>query len=168
VLSATGNADWSNPAFRSATTFSPRLIEIAGPRTRAHQTQLALFYVGLIGPMSYRELVNSRFIHITLSPVNGTHITRRPRTLNPAVSWLPEPSSSSSSSPTNIMSDSVLPGISGYDPHNLQPWTVAVVVSVTVLATVAVAIRLFSRHLKAQKLWWDDYMIIFSQVCRPR
>ena len=89
------------------------------------------------------------------------------RTQNPTVSWLPEPSSSSSP-PNIIMSDSVLPGIPGSDPHNLQPWTVAVVVSVTVLATVAVALRLFSRYLKAQKLWWDDYMIIFSQVCRPR
>ncbi|KAK4148365.1 putative integral membrane protein [Chaetomidium leptoderma] len=62
------------------------------------------------------------------------------------------------------MAESVLPGIPGYDADNLQPWTVAVVASMTVLATVAVALRLLSRHLKAQKLWWDDYMIIFSQL----
>jgi hypothetical protein len=66
------------------------------------------------------------------------------------------------------MADSSLPGVPGYDPDNLQPWTVAVVASVTVLATVAVALRLFSRPLNAQKLWWDDYMIIFSLVCCPR
>jgi hypothetical protein len=66
------------------------------------------------------------------------------------------------------MADSVLPGIRGYDPHNLQPWTVAVVASVTVLAAVAVALRLLSRHIKGQQLWWDDYMIIFSQVHRLR
>ncbi|KAH6631346.1 hypothetical protein F5144DRAFT_531946 [Chaetomium tenue] len=60
------------------------------------------------------------------------------------------------------MADSVLPGIPGYDPHNIQPWTVEVMVSVTVLAIVSVALRLYSRHLKGQKLWWDDYMIIFS------
>ena len=66
------------------------------------------------------------------------------------------------------MADSVLPGIPGYDPHNLQPWTVEVVVSVTVLATVTVILRVLSRHIKAQKLWWDDYMIIFSLVCSPR
>jgi hypothetical protein len=66
------------------------------------------------------------------------------------------------------MEDSVLPGIPGYDPHNIQPWTVEVVASVTVLAVVSVALRLYSRHLKGQKLWWDDYMIIFSQVCRSR
>ena len=65
------------------------------------------------------------------------------------------------------MPGSVLPGIPGYDPDNLQPWTVAVVTSVTVLATVAVALRLLSRYIKAQNLWWDDYMIIFSLVCRP-
>ena len=66
------------------------------------------------------------------------------------------------------MSGSVLPGIPGYAPDDLQPWTVAVVASVTVLATVAVALRMVSRYIKAQHLWWDDYMIIFSLVCRPR
>ena len=66
------------------------------------------------------------------------------------------------------MADSVLPGIPGYDPHNIQPWTVEVMASVTVLAVVSVALRLYSRYLKGQKLWWDDYMIIFSQVCLSR
>ena len=64
------------------------------------------------------------------------------------------------------MADSVLPGIPGYDPDNLQTWTVEVVSSITLLSAVAVALRLFSRYIKAQKLWWDDYMIIFSLVCR--
>ncbi|EJT74163.1 hypothetical protein GGTG_08009 [Gaeumannomyces tritici R3-111a-1] len=59
---------------------------------------------------------------------------------------------------------SVLPGIPGYDQQNVQPWTVQVVVSVTILAAVSVALRIWSRHLKGQKLWWDDYMIIFSMV----
>ncbi|KAL2138798.1 hypothetical protein VTI28DRAFT_6204 [Corynascus sepedonium] len=62
------------------------------------------------------------------------------------------------------MADSQLPGIPGYDPHNIQPWTVEVVVSVTVLAVVSVGLRLCSRYLKGQKLWWDDYMIIFSML----
>lgn len=63
------------------------------------------------------------------------------------------------------MSDStasVLPGIKGYDPDNLQPWTVRVVASVTVLATVSVILRLVCRRLNRQSLWWDDYTIIFS------
>lgn len=56
-------------------------------------------------------------------------------------------------------------GLKGYNPDNLQPWTVQVVTSVTVLAAVCVGLRLFSRHLKGQKLWWDDYLIMFSMVC---
>ncbi|KAK0673070.1 hypothetical protein QBC41DRAFT_312116 [Cercophora samala] len=61
-------------------------------------------------------------------------------------------------------SKSVLPGIPGYDPDNLQPWTLATVVSVTVLSTISVLLRLAARYLKAQKLWWDDWMIVFSQL----
>ncbi|PNY24503.1 Uncharacterized protein TCAP_05561 [Tolypocladium capitatum] len=54
------------------------------------------------------------------------------------------------------------PGLSGYDPDNLQPWSVQVITSVTVLGVVAVALRLLSRRLKQQPIWWDDGMIIFS------
>ena len=60
------------------------------------------------------------------------------------------------------MATSALPGLPGYNPHSIQPWTVEVIVSVTVLSAVAVALRLLSRHIKGQKLWWDDYMILFS------
>ncbi|KAJ9148526.1 Integral membrane protein [Pleurostoma richardsiae] len=60
------------------------------------------------------------------------------------------------------MSTAKLPGLSGYDPDTIQPWTVGVVVSMTVLALLSVGLRLLSRHLKAQQLWWDDWMIIFS------
>lgn len=63
-------------------------------------------------------------------------------------------------------SDSQLPGIPGFDPHNIQPWTVAVVVSMTILALLSVVLRLVSRRIKGQQLWWDDYMIIFSMVSR--
>ncbi|OBR09178.1 Integral membrane protein [Colletotrichum higginsianum IMI 349063] len=59
---------------------------------------------------------------------------------------------------------SQLPGLPGFDPHNIQPWTVEVVVSVTVLAVVAVALRIFSRRTKGQELWWDDYLIIWSML----
>lgn len=59
---------------------------------------------------------------------------------------------------------SQLPGIPGYDPDNIQPWMVQVVTSVTVLAVVSVALRLTSRHIMGQKLWVDDYMIMFSMV----
>jgi hypothetical protein len=62
-------------------------------------------------------------------------------------------------------------GLKGYDPNDLQPWTVQVVTSMTVLSVVCVGLRLFSRYLKGQKLWWDDWLIIFSMVrfrCREQ
>ncbi|KAK1992845.1 integral membrane protein [Colletotrichum falcatum] len=59
---------------------------------------------------------------------------------------------------------SQLPGLPGYDSQNLQPWIVQVVVSVTVLAVVSVALRLYSRQVKGQQLWWDDYLIVWSMV----
>lgn len=68
--------------------------------------------------------------------------------------------------PPDPNAPSVLPGILGYDPQNLQPWSLQVVVSITTLALVAVGLRIWSRYLKGQALWWDDYMIIFSMV-RP-
>lgn len=61
-------------------------------------------------------------------------------------------------------SESKLPGLPGYDPQNIQPWTVSVVASVTVLAFVSVVLRVLSRHINGQKLWWDDWMIMFSMV----
>lgn len=62
------------------------------------------------------------------------------------------------------MAESQLPGLAGFDSHNIQPWTVAVVVSVTILSLISVALRLVSRRIKGQPLWWDDYMILFSMV----
>ncbi|QUC22484.1 uncharacterized protein UV8b_06725 [Ustilaginoidea virens] len=59
---------------------------------------------------------------------------------------------------------SQLPGLPGYDKDNLQPWLVAVTVSMTVLALAAVGLRLLSRRMKRQSLWLDDKMIIFSMV----
>ena len=45
-----------------------------------------------------------------------------------------------SSPPSIIMSDSLLLVILVYDPHNIQPWTVTVVVLMTVPATTTAAI----------------------------
>lgn len=61
-------------------------------------------------------------------------------------------------------SESQLPGLPGYDPHNIQPWIMQVVIIMTVLALASVCLRLVSRHLKGQKLWWDDWVILFSMV----
>ncbi|KAK0388882.1 hypothetical protein NLU13_5125 [Sarocladium strictum] len=57
---------------------------------------------------------------------------------------------------------SQLPGLPGFDADNLQPWTVRVVVSMTVLALTSVGLRVLSRRLKSQPLWWDDWMVLFS------
>jgi len=62
------------------------------------------------------------------------------------------------------MTESQLPGLSGFNSHNIQPWTVSVVTSVTILALLSVGLRLTSRRIKGQPLWWDDYMIVFSMV----
>ncbi|KAG5983498.1 hypothetical protein E4U55_008020 [Claviceps digitariae] len=59
---------------------------------------------------------------------------------------------------------STFPGLPGYNADNLQPWTVAVVVSMTLLALFTVGLRLVSRRLNRQALWWDDKMIIFSMI----
>lgn len=60
------------------------------------------------------------------------------------------------------MPQSQLPGLPGFDPDNIQPWTVKVVVVMTVLTLIFVGLRLLARFLKKQALWWDDYMIMFS------
>lgn len=60
--------------------------------------------------------------------------------------------------------ESHFPGLPGYDPENLHRWTVQVVASMMALAAVAVGVRLLSRRLKQQRLWWDDRLIIFSFV----
>lgn len=57
---------------------------------------------------------------------------------------------------------SVLPGLPGFNPDNLQPWTVQVIVTMTVLALFCVVLRIVSRRIREQPLGWDDYMIIFS------
>lgn len=59
---------------------------------------------------------------------------------------------------------SVLPGLPGFNADNLQPWTVQVTASMTVLAVVCVILRIISRRLRQQALGWDDRMIIFSLV----
>ncbi|CAG8143733.1 unnamed protein product [Penicillium nalgiovense] len=47
---------------------------------------------------------------------------------------------------------------------SLQPWSIATTASVTVLAFVTVCLRLLARYERMQKLWWDDYMVVFSML----
>ncbi|RYP89230.1 hypothetical protein DL769_000154 [Monosporascus sp. CRB-8-3] len=53
--------------------------------------------------------------------------------------------------------------LEGY-PENLQPWSISVVVAVTLLALLSVALRILARWEKRQRLWWDDYLIIWSML----
>lgn len=59
---------------------------------------------------------------------------------------------------------SVLPGLHGFDPNNLQPWLVQVTASMTVLAFLCVVLRIASRRIRQQEIGWDDRMIVFSMV----
>ncbi|KAL4889363.1 hypothetical protein BDV59DRAFT_205350 [Aspergillus ambiguus] len=49
-----------------------------------------------------------------------------------------------------------------HDSDNLQPWVSATTIAVTVLAFIAVCLRLLARYERKQDLWWDDWMIIWS------
>ncbi|KAK7744398.1 hypothetical protein SLS62_010188 [Diatrype stigma] len=53
--------------------------------------------------------------------------------------------------------------IDGY-ADNLRPWSIWVVVSMTVLALLSVTLRIVARREKRQELWWDDYLIIWSML----
>lgn len=61
-------------------------------------------------------------------------------------------------------SESKLPGLPGFHPYDLQPWLMAVAIVSSVLGTVSTILRLLSRCMNSQKLWWDDYMMVFSGV----
>ncbi|PYI05217.1 hypothetical protein BO78DRAFT_470775 [Aspergillus sclerotiicarbonarius CBS 121057] len=47
---------------------------------------------------------------------------------------------------------------------DLQQWATATTAAVTVLAFISVCLRVISRLERKQKLWWDDWMIIFSMA----
>lgn len=46
----------------------------------------------------------------------------------------------------------------------LNSWLVGVVVSMATLSTAFVVLRLVSRRMRQQKLWWDDWTILVSMV----
>lgn len=55
-------------------------------------------------------------------------------------------------------------GVPKYSPKAMRIWIVLVVSWTTFLAFAFVALRLWSRRIRKQRLWWDDYMILFSMV----
>lgn len=57
-------------------------------------------------------------------------------------------------------------GVPHYSPDGMRKWIILCVSWMSVLSITAVSLRFYSRHLKRQKLWWDDYLIAFSMVCK--
>lgn len=43
-------------------------------------------------------------------------------------------------------------------------WLINIICSSVFVAIIFVALRLFSRRLMRQKIWWDDYFIVFAMV----
>lgn len=47
---------------------------------------------------------------------------------------------------------------------SLQPWLERMIVSMALLALLATSLRIISRRLNRQALWWDDWLAIWSMV----
>lgn len=58
-------------------------------------------------------------------------------------------------------------GVPHSKPGPLRRWLILVVSWMTTLAILSIGLRLLSRRIRKQKLWWDDYMIMFSMVSEP-
>lgn len=61
-----------------------------------------------------------------------------------------------------------VPGIPNYPPKQMRVWALSIASIMSFLAFVSISMRLLSRRIRAQPLWWDDYMIMFSMVHAPR
>lgn len=57
------------------------------------------------------------------------------------------------------------PSTSDNDYPSLQPWLIGIASSMAAVSVVFVGLRLISRRLMQQKLWWDDWLIMMSVVC---
>lgn len=55
-------------------------------------------------------------------------------------------------------------GVPSYPPKQMRVWALSVASVMSFLAFVSISMRLISRHIRAQPLWWDDYIIMFSMV----
>ncbi|KAF9886704.1 hypothetical protein FE257_011218 [Aspergillus nanangensis] len=49
-----------------------------------------------------------------------------------------------------------------HESGDLKEWVSATTIAVTVLALIAVCLRLLARFERKQQLWWDDWMIMWS------
>lgn len=58
-----------------------------------------------------------------------------------------------------------IPGVPNYTPKQMRTWALAVASVMSFLAACSIVLRLLSRRIRQQKLWWDDKLIMFSMVC---
>lgn len=48
--------------------------------------------------------------------------------------------------------------------NGMRGWAIRVIVAMTILSAATVSIRVISRRIRRQKLWWDDWLCIISMV----
>lgn len=48
--------------------------------------------------------------------------------------------------------------------EELQSWLISVLAAMVILSTVAFTLRIVSRRVESQSLWWDDALILISTV----
>lgn len=58
-------------------------------------------------------------------------------------------------------------GVPHYSPAGMRVWIVLCVSFTTTLSIIVVGLRILSRRIRKQPLWWDDYLIMFSMVTSP-
>lgn len=57
-----------------------------------------------------------------------------------------------------------IPGVPNYTPAQMRTWALVVASVMSFLAATSIVLRLLSRRIRQQKLWWDDKLIMFSMV----
>lgn len=46
----------------------------------------------------------------------------------------------------------------------MRAWAIGVIVAMTILSAASVVVRIISRRIRRQKLWWDDWLCVTSMV----
>lgn len=57
--------------------------------------------------------------------------------------------------------------LKGYDRVTVQPWLERVLVAMALFGLGTTCLRVYSRHLNRQSLWWDDCLAIFGMARIP-
>lgn len=50
----------------------------------------------------------------------------------------------------------------------LQPWLEKILVGMSAFALLATCLRICSRRLNKQRLWWDDWLAVLSMVRKAK